>query len=286
MSGPDAVDQAEYWNVSGTAWVRFADVLDRHTGPYGDAAIAALAPARGARLLDIGCGCGATTLELARRVGPHGAVTGVDLSAPMLDLARRRAADAGIRNVAFVEGDAGAAPLAELAGGALDGALSRFGVMFFPDPVAGFANVAVALRPGARLAAVVWQDLNANPWWTVPVEAATGALGPMSVPTSADEPGPFSLADPGRVRSVLGSAGFVDVALEATAAGVSLRDGHLDQDAAEALQAGPMRRLWEPADDGARAAAVAAVREAIAPYRVEGGYFLPGAAWVVTASSA
>jgi SAM-dependent methyltransferase len=281
----ERVDPVEYWETSGAAWVRHADEIDAHARPYGEAGIDALAPAPGERLLDLGCGCAATTLELARRVGPEGSVTGVDVSPPMLDLARRRAAAAGLGNVSFHHADAGTAPLAELAGGPVDGAFSRFGVMFFLDPVGAFANVATALRPGGRVSLVVWQGVEANPWMLVPTLAAVGPLGSPWVPPGPDDPGPFSLADPDRVRSVLGSAGFTDVDLGSFSSGAHLRVDAVEDDAARLLQIGPMRGAWDEADDAGRASAVAAVRDAVQPYRDGDEYRLPGAVWVVTATT-
>ena len=283
MGGTERVDQAEHWNASGPAWVRHADEIDAHARPYGEAGIEALAPAPGERVLDIGCGCGATTLELGRRVTGSGSVTGVDVSAPMLELARQRAAAAGLDHVDFVQADAGTASLAELAGGPLDGAFSRFGVMFFADPVAAFANVAAGLRPGGRLALVVWQPVQVNPWMSVPTLAAVGPLGATWAPAGPGQPGPFSLGDPDLVRSILDGAGFADVALDGFTSAAVLRAGDADDDVAQLLQIGPMRSAWDEAGDGARAAAVAAVREAVEPYRDGDVYRLPGAVWVVTA---
>jgi len=281
----EQVHPAEYWETNGPAWVRHADEIDAHARAYGEAGIDALAPAPGERLLDLGCGCAATTLELARRVGPDGSVAGVDVSPPMLELARQRATEAGVTHVTFHHADVGAAPLAELAGGPVDGAFSRFGVMFFLDPVAAFANVAAALRPGGRMSLVVWQGVEANPWMFVPTLAAVGPLGSTWVPAGPDDPGPFSLAEPDRVRSILSSAGFTGVDLAGFSSGASLRTEALDEDVARLLQIGPMRSAWDEADDSGRSAAVAAVREAVQPYRDGDAYRLPGAVWVVTAAT-
>ncbi len=284
MGGAERVDAAEHWNASGPAWVRHADEIDAHARPYGDAGIEALAPAAGERLVDLGCGCAATTLELGRRVTASGSVTGVDVSAPMLELARHRAAEAGLDHVTFTEADVATAPLAELAGGPVDGAFSRFGVMFFVDPVAAFANVGAALRPGGRLSLVVWQAVQVNPWMSVPTLAAVGPLGATWAPAAPGEPGPFSLGDPDRLRSIFDGAGFVDVALDGFSSAAVLRAGAADEDVAQLLQIGPMRSAWDAADDDARREAVAAVRQAVEPYRSDdGSYRLPGAVWVVTA---
>jgi SAM-dependent methyltransferase len=278
-------DPVEYWETSGPAWVRHADEIDAHARAYGEAGIDALAPAPGERLLDLGCGCAATTLELARRVGAGGSVTGVDVSPPMLELARQRAEAGGVGNVSFHHADVGTAPLAELAGGPADGAFSRFGVMFFADPVPAFANVAGALRPGGRVSLVVWQGVEANPWMLVPTIAAVEPLGSTFVPAGPDEPGPFSLADPDRVRSILGAAGFTGVDLAEYSSGAELRADALDEDVARLLQIGPMRGAWDEAGEEARSAAVAAVGEAVRPYRDGDAYRLPGAVWVVTATT-
>lgn len=278
-------DPAEYWQVSAVAWVNHVDDIEVHARAYGDAGMQALAPRPGERLLDLGCGCGDTTIELGRRVGSDGSVTGVDVAPPMLVAARSRAEAAGAGNVGFVEADVATAPLAELAGGPVDGAFSRFGVMFFLDPVAAFANVAAALRPGGRVSLVVWQGVDVNPWMSVPTLAAVGPLGADWVPPGPDDPGPFSLADPDRVRSVLGSAGFADVGLAGFSSSADLRADALDEDAAHLLQIGPMRGAWDEAGDDGRVAAVAAVREAVQPYRDGDVYRLPGAVWVVTATT-
>jgi hypothetical protein len=131
---------------------------------------------------------------------------------------------------------------------------------------------------------VVWQGVETNPWMLVPTLAAVGPLGSPWVPPGPDDPGPFSLADADRVRSVLGSAGFADVDLASYSSGAGLRAGALDEDAARLLQIGPMRGAWDEADEDARSTAVAAVREAVQPYRDGNVYWLPGAVWVVTAT--
>jgi trans-aconitate methyltransferase len=161
--------QITYWNeTAGPSWVAMNDALDAEMRELGLAAMKALAPRTGERLIDIGCGCGATTLELARRVGPTGAVMGVDISVPMLEVARGRAAH--LPQVSFQQADAQTHPLA-----AADAAFSRFGVMFFEDPVRAFANVRHALSGGGRMAFVCWRAAAQNPCMT----AAMAAVGPL-----------------------------------------------------------------------------------------------------------
>jgi hypothetical protein len=177
------------------------------------------------------------------------------------------------------------APLAELAGGPADGAFSRFGVMFFLDPVAAFANVAAALRPGGRISLVVWQEAERNPWAFVPAEASAGPLGTTWEPPQSGQPGPYGLADPEQVRAILEGAGFSGVHLGSFSSAAVLDVDDLDDDVVRLLSIGPMRRAWDDADDAGRAAAVAAVREAVQPYRDGDVYRLPGAVWVVTAAT-
>jgi len=277
-------DLGEFWARTGPSWVRHADLLDEHLAAYGEAGIDALAPAPDERLVDIGCGCGATTFDLGRRVGEGGSVTGVDIAEGMLEVARRRAGAAGLTNVSFVQGDAATADLAEVSGGPLDGAYSRFGAMFFPDPVPAFANIAAALRRGGRLALVVWQPREDNHWNLLATTATDGILGEPPVPSPPGQPGPFGLADAGLVRTVLEGAGFVDVELEPFTAVDVLRADTLDEDIGRLLQLGPMRTAWDAAEGEARAAAIQAVRAALGPYAVgPDRYELQGAAWVVTA---
>ncbi len=167
-------EQQRFWNEhAGPTWVRWQDALDRQIRPHGDLALEALAPAPGESVLDVGCGCGDTSLELARRVGDKGAVLGVDLSAPMLERARARAVEAGMPQLRFEQVDAQSG---ELGAAAFDALFSRFGVMFFEDAPSAFGNLARALRPGGRLAFVCWQPPSENPWVTVPMAAVAPLL--------------------------------------------------------------------------------------------------------------
>ena len=274
----------EFWARTGPSWVRHADALDEHLAAYGATGIEGLRPEAGERLLDIGCGCGATTLDLGRRVGGDGSVTGVDIADGMLEVARRRAAAVGAGNVTFVQGDAGTVDLAEAAGGPLDGAFSRFGAMFFADQVAAFSNIAAAIRPGGRLSLVAWQARQANHWNVLATSATEGILGDAPTYAPPGEPGPFGLADPDLVRSVLGRAGFDGVALTPFTAMDVLHVDTLDEDIGRLLQLGPMRTAWDEAEGEARAAATQAVRAALHPYAVgPDRYEVEGAAWVITA---
>ncbi|MFM8411336.1 MAG: class I SAM-dependent methyltransferase, partial [Alphaproteobacteria bacterium] len=155
-SGPNA-EQIDYWNdMAGPKWVALQESLDRQIGPLGAAAMAAADLQPGERVLDVGCGCGATSIELARRVAPGGAVLGVDVSTVMLEAARAAAGRAGAEGLEFANADAQTAPLTPAG---FDVVFSRFGVMFFADPTAAFANLRRALRPGGRLAVVCWHAI-------------------------------------------------------------------------------------------------------------------------------
>ena len=201
--------QDDYWNGrAGQTWVELKDLLDMELRGLGREAQAALNPAPGERVLDIGCGSGETSLELAAAVAPSGSVLGADLSQLLLDLARSRVADRGLP-VRFMAADA---QTSDFGGAPFDAAFSRFGVMFFADPNAAFANIAAALKPGGRLAFVCWRTFAENPLMREPFEAALPLIPPPE-PSDPLAPGPFAFADPERVRAILTGAGFGDIAI-------------------------------------------------------------------------
>jgi SAM-dependent methyltransferase len=274
--------QADYWNAeAGRTWVELQALLDMELQPLGDQARRALAPAAGEQVLDIGCGAGETSLELARAVGSGGRVLGVDLSEPLLGLARLRAADAGpeagVAPVDFVQADAQTAAFAQ---GAFDAAYSRFGVMFFADPVAAFANIRAALRPGGRLAFVCWRPFADNPVMHEPLEAALPVIPPLE-PGDPDAPGPFAFADPERVRGILGTAGFAQVRIAPFDVEVG---GWTDDQALLLVQrVGPLGSILRQSPD-LRAPVVEAVSRALARRRGADGRIRLGAAvWIVSA---
>src|SRR5215472_9815352 len=207
-AGPNAA-QIDYWNAgAGASWSAQQEALDAELQTWGETAMAALAPRPGERLIDVGCGCGATTLMLADRVGATGRVLGADISAPMLEVARRRAAAAGLAHAAFAQVDAQTHRFEPA-----DGVFSRFGVMFFADPVAAFANLRSALTGQGRVAFVCWRAPEHNPWMTAPMAAIAPLLPPTPPPTPG-APGPFAFADGERVRGILQGAGFAKIEVE------------------------------------------------------------------------
>ncbi|WP_437953377.1 methyltransferase domain-containing protein [Sorangium sp. So ce296] len=282
VSGPNA-DQIQYWNeVGGPKWVALHDVISAQIRPLGALAMDRAGIAAGERVLDVGCGIGDTTLELGRRVGPSGAVLGVDVSAPMLDRARAAAQAAGAANVAFENADAQTAVLP----GPFDVLYSRFGVMFFADPAAAFANLRKALRRGARLAFVCWRPLQENPWLLVPT-LTVGRHLPLPQP-DPHAPGPFALADAARVVDVLSRAGFVRVHCEPIDQELSVAGGRsLDETVDFLLKMGPASAALREANATPELVerVRADLREAIAPHAGPEGVRMGSAVWVVTAAA-
>jgi SAM-dependent methyltransferase len=269
--------QAEYWNeTAGPVWAAMQAGLDRQIAPLGRAAMNVLAPAHRERILDIGCGCGQSAWELAERVGADGEVVGVDLSRPMLEVARGRTAEFGAAAPKFREADA---QTAELGAGAFDAAFSRFGVMFFSDPPAAFANIGRALKAGGRLAFVCWRSVGDNPMMYAPVAAAASLLPPAE-PTDPTAPGPFAFADSARVRSILGEAGFRDVVIAPFDTHIGGAD--LDGAVAMALRIGPLGAALR-ADPSLAPKVTVPVREGLARYLTADGVMFPAAVWIVSA---
>jgi SAM-dependent methyltransferase len=272
------VEQIEYWNgPEGQYWADREAQFDRMLTPFVEPLLGAADLQPSDRVLDVGCGNGAVSRAAAQRAG---SVVGLDISAPMLRRAREQAAAAGITNVEFVEGDAQTHEFdAEF-----DAILSRFGVMFFDDPVAAFANLAVALAPGGRMAFACWQDAFANQWVAVPGATLIPIVGPPDLPPPG-APGPFAFADRDRVAAILQAGGFSNVAIDELRTSLLLGGG-LDVDGVVDFfaEGGMGKRFLGDADDDVRARAFDALREALGPYATPEGVRLDAAAWLVQAT--
>jgi SAM-dependent methyltransferase len=251
--------QIDFWNgAAALRWVTEQERLDRAFLPIDEVGFRQAAAQPGERVIDLGCGCGATTVALAERVGPTGKVRGIDISSPMLARARERARP--FSWVDFVEGDAAEHRFA----GDADLVYSRFGSMFFADPVAAFANIKRALVDGGRVALAVWRTPDDNPWHALPLRAAIAVLDDKPAPTSPDAPGPMSFANPDRLRSVLTSAGFHDVDLRRFDFSVQFSSTGVDDAIEFALEAGSVARVVGGVSDAVRARVRDAVRPVLA----------------------
>ena len=264
----------------GAHWAANADRYTRVLAEFGALLVEAAAFAPGQRVLEIGCGNGDTAVAAGRAVGHDGSVLGVDLSEDMLGVARARVAAAGLTNTTFVAADATTfAP--DEAG--FDLAVSRFGVMFFDDPVAAFTNIRRLLAPGGRLVFACWQSLFVNDWLFVPASAVAEVL-PLPVPADPNAPGPFAFAEADRVTGILTAAGFHDPALDPIAATVWV--GDTPEDAAAYLRTTGMgRAIFADAAPELIDEALAKAAEAVAPHAGPDGIELDGAAWIVTATA-
>jgi SAM-dependent methyltransferase len=276
--------QAEHWNTGeGVAhWVDNQARYDRMNAPFAAMILDAAGLQPGTDVLDVGCGCGATTLAAARLVAPGQAV-GLDLSGPMLARARAAAQAAGLGNAEFRQGDAQVHPLEPARFGTV---LSRFGVMFFADPVAAFTNIRSATRPAGRLVFACWQSLAANQWLLVPGAALAEHVPPAADFGSGDEPGMFAFADPGRIRQVLAAAGWRDVKITSEQASILVGGGGSVEDAVDFLRTGSMGRMMlAGADADTVDRALASVGTALAAHADAEGVHLGAAVWLAQAAA-
>ncbi len=260
MTQPTANEfQVTLWNgAAGNAWVDAQEMLDRMYRPFNERLVAAVMARSARRVLDLGCGTGGTTLDVARRLGSAGHCTGIDISRPMLDLARRRAA-AERADVKFVLGDAqvhGFEP------GSFDMIVSRFGAMFFDDPVGAFANLRRAVTAEAGMSLAVWRGAAENPFMTA-AETAARPLLPAMPARSLDGPGQFGFADPGRTQRLLEDGGWREVHFEPLDVECAFPASALDY---SLTRLGPVGVALTDADEPTRSRVVAAVRGAMAPY--------------------
>ena len=271
-------DQLAFWNgAGGRTWVDRQAHTDITLAPVMDALLAFAAPRTGERVLDVGCGCGATTLDFARAVGRTGRVVALDISGPMLAEAETRAKAAGVGNVEWRQADAATAALDRF-----DLLTSAFGLMFFGDPVPAFAHLRRVANPGARMAFVCWRALAENPWIGVPMQAVAPHVPPRPKP-NAQAPGMFAFADPQRVSEILTAAGWASPRFEKLDVDLDIAAGRgLEQAVGQSTQIGAVNSWLRGQPAEIVAAAVESVREALAPHRDGASVRLPGAMWLVS----
>jgi SAM-dependent methyltransferase len=267
--------------VHAEPWIAFRPALDAMLAPLGDAVLTRVAPRTGDRALDVGCGCGTTTADLALLVGPTGRVTGIDTSAAFLAEARASApVDPATRApVEFVEGDAGRYPFEPEAH---DVVYSRLGMTFFDEPAAAFAHLRGTLRRGGRLGFVCWRTLEENRWITEPREAVTRVV-PLPPLLPAGAPGPFALDDADHISALLTGAGFVEVEIEPLDRPLLVGRGDVDEAVEFYLRLLPTGSLMFEPDRHLLDRLRAALRVVVERHHDEDGIWMPSAAWVVRA---
>jgi ubiquinone/menaquinone biosynthesis C-methylase UbiE len=274
-------DQIEYWNTeAGRAWTARQESWDTAMKPFSDASLIRAQVAAGERVIDIGCGCGATSLQLAQLVGPTGKVLGVDVSKPMLDRAKQRGA--GNPVLSFAEADATTYAFER---GAADLLFSRHGVMFFAEPERAFANLRSALKPSGRLAFSCFRSPKENGLITTILNTVAPFVPPLPK-MNPDDPGPFAFQDPERVKRILTAAGFKSVALEPVDVQSDISNGKgMSEALVNAMEIGPASRALSGASADTRAKAEAALRTAFTPLQKDGKVLLGAGLWIVTAKN-
>jgi len=273
--------QIEFWNSAATrAWADQYARMDRAVAALTKELLDLAAPGPGERILDIGCGPGTTVLELAKRVGPGGHVLGADVSEPSVARARERIAAAGLRHAEVIVADASVHPFSP---DSFELTFSRFGIMFFSDPVAAFENVRRAMKPGGRLTLAVFRPASAKLWPNAPLEAVRHLLPPIPTP-GPEEPGPFSWADPARVHRILDGAGFSEVSLTPLDPVIQLAGPAGEAEAVDFVMAmGPLMRVLPGLSATEREDIRATLEVYFKAHATSQGVVLPAEIWVVRA---
>jgi ubiquinone/menaquinone biosynthesis C-methylase UbiE len=273
--------EVQYWNSAQTrAWADEYDVIDRLFAGLTRVALDHAAPKLGERVIDIGCGSGTTVLELAARVGPTGYVLGADVSKPSVEKAQERIAAAGVQQAEITLCDVSTHTFPA---NSFDLVFSRFGVMFFADPVAAFANIHKAMKSDGRLAVAVFRTPQENKWATAALAAVRHLLPPIT-PPGPEDPGQFSWADAARVHRILETAGFQDISLTPHDPEMPLAGrGGAAEAASFMSRVGPVVRAMSDASEQRRKEVRAALEAFFKIHEGPQGIVLPGAIWVVTA---
>lgn len=275
---------AAFWAGAAPGWIRHADRQDETGRPLGAAALDRLAARPAERILDVGCGCGGTTAEIAAAVGQTGAAIGVDIDEAMVTAARRRFPTDGYPGIQFHVADI--ETLDVVPGAPFDAAFSRMTLMLLADPVAGCRTIRRSLRPGGRLAATVFRDSGVNPWLSAAMLGAAPHLGPLPPLPVGDEPGPFAFADPARLARILTTAGFTAVTITPCDVALETPDD-ADAVAEWLIEVGPAGAAYRAAPPAGQASARAGVARLLGRFREPGvGYRLPTGLWLVAANAA
>lgn len=275
-------EYVEFWNDTlAVKFERFREILMNGLSYHSRIPLEKLAVEPGSRIFDVGCGWGDTALELARKTGPDGFVLGLDCVDQFLETARREAETAGLRNVRFLAEDVERYPFEP----EFDLCFSRFGMMFFENPVAAMRNIRKGLRPGGTLQFIVWRTIDDNPWLGLGKQVVLQYLDPPGEDARTCGPGPFSMANPEVVSKQLEIAGFEEVGFERNDGPVTV--GESPEDAVNfQLALGPAGEIFREAGDEAerqRGRIEGALREAFAPYETDEGIVMPSSSWTITA---
>ncbi|MBI3700788.1 MAG: methyltransferase domain-containing protein [Afipia sp.] len=274
-------DQAEYWNgQGGQHWTQQQKVQDLVLEPVLDILIERAKIKPGERVLDIGCGCGASTFVLAQKTGSSGHVTGLDISEPMLGRARELTPQGA--PIDFVLADA---TVYDFKPASVDMLFSRFGVMFFADPTASFKNMRKALRPNGRMIFACWRTPRENPMLIMPLQEAYKHV-PKLPEVKPEDPGPFAFADDQRLKSILSAAGFASVEIDRADLKFDIATGKgLDAALETATSIGPASRAIAGQPPALAKAAVESIRSALAKHQSGNRVLLDGSIWIVTAAN-
>ncbi len=279
-------EYVEFWNDTlADKFERFRKILMNGLSYHSEIPLGNLNVAPGSRIVDVGCGWGDTAMQLAQKTGPDGYVLGLDCVDRFLDKGRADAAAAGLTNIEFVAADVERYPFEP----EFDLCFSRFGMMFFQNPVAAMRNIRTALKPGGELMFIVWRDIKDNPFFALPKQVVLDFLPPPGDNARSCGPGPFSMADPETVTKQLEIAGFEDIRFERidgpVTVGDSVEDGMRFQ-----LALGPAGEGFREAGELAerkRGEIEQALRDALVPYQQDdGSIVMPCSSWTIRARKA
>ncbi|TPK80652.1 class I SAM-dependent methyltransferase [Mesorhizobium sp. B2-4-18] len=269
--------QAALWNdASGKAWVEMQPILDEFLAPFERLVVDAGYPGEGGNVLDIGCGAGATTLAMARRVGNNGRCVGLDISQPLVALATERTQAEEVANASFEVGDA---QTYAFESGRFDAVVSRFGIMFFDDPVAAFSNIRQAARRGGKLAFVAWRSPAENDFMTTAGRAAAPFL-PTAPAPDPDAPGQFAFADGAKVKRILEASGWSSIDVRQANLPCKIAEGDLMM---YATRLGPLAAALREVDQATAEKIITVLPAAFAPFVKDGQARFNAACWLVTA---